>query len=44
MSLLIYAFAGEFIDHLTFSPVRKTLERFIVDRLPQGEIVRQGVP
>jgi len=43
MSLLIYAFAGEFIDRIAFRPVRKTLERFIVNRLPQGEIVRQGV-
>jgi len=43
MSMLIYAFASEYIDHVTFRPVRKTLERFIVNRLPHGEIVRQGV-
>ena len=42
-SLLIYAFASEFIERIDFSPVRKDLEKFIIDRLPHGEIIRTAM-
>ncbi len=42
-SLLIYAFASEFVRKIQFEPVRKDLEEFLFTRLPKGEIVRQAV-
>ncbi|MFO7767686.1 MAG: Fe-S cluster assembly protein SufD [bacterium] len=42
-SLLIYAFASEFVGKIQFEPVRKDLEEFLFTRLPKGEIVRQAV-
>ena len=42
-SLLIYAFASEFVQKIQFEPVRKDLEEFLFTRLPKGEIVRQAV-
>lgn len=42
-SLLIYAFASEFIEKVEFRPVRKDLEEFLFNRLPGGEIARQVV-
>ena len=42
-SLLIYAFASEFIERIGFSPVRKDLEKILINRLPHGEIIRQAM-
>ena len=42
-SLLIYAFASESIERVEFRPVRKDLKELLLNRLPQGEIVRQAV-
>jgi Fe-S cluster assembly protein SufD len=42
-SLLIYAFASEFVEKIRFEPVRKDVEEFLFTRLPKGEIVRQAV-
>jgi Fe-S cluster assembly protein SufD len=42
-SLLIYAFASEFIERIEFSPVKKDLEKFLINRLPHGEIIRQAM-
>lgn len=42
-SLLIYAFASEFVEKIQFEPVRRDLEEFLFTRLPKGEIVRQAV-
>ncbi|MFC1544458.1 SufD family Fe-S cluster assembly protein, partial [Gemmatimonadota bacterium] len=42
-SLLIYAFASEFVEKIQFEPIRRDLEEFLFTRLPKGEIVRQAV-
>ena len=42
-SLLIYAFASEFVEKIRFEPIRRDLEEFLFTRLPKGEIVRQAV-
>lgn len=42
-SLLVYAFASEFVNKIQFEPVRKDLEESLFTRLPKGEIVRQAV-
>ena len=42
-SLLIYAFASEFIERIEFSPVRKDLEKFLFNRLPHGDIIKQAI-
>lgn len=42
-SLLIYAFASEFIERIEFSPVRKDLEKFLFNLLPHGDIIRQAM-
>ncbi len=42
-SLLIYAFASEFVEKIRFEPLRRDLEEFLFTRLPKGDIVRQAV-
>jgi Fe-S cluster assembly protein SufD len=42
-SLLTYAFASDIIERIAVEPVRADLERFLFDRLPRGEVVRQAV-
>jgi Fe-S cluster assembly protein SufD len=40
-SLLTYAFASELVDRVHVPSLRAELERLLIDRLPQGEVVRQ---
>jgi Fe-S cluster assembly protein SufD len=40
-SLLTWAFASELVDRVHVPALREQLERLLIDRLPQGEIVRQ---
>lgn len=42
-SLLTYAFASDIVGRIKVEPVRQDLERFLFERLPKGEIVRQAV-
>ncbi len=42
-SLLIYAFASEFVEKIRFEPLRRDLEEYLFTRLPKGDIVRQAV-
>ena len=39
-SLLIYAFARENIEEIRFEPLRAHLDRLVLARLPQGELLR----
>lgn len=41
-SLLIYAFANENIAEVNVPELREKLEMLLLDRLPEGEIVRKG--
>ncbi len=42
-SLLTWAFASELVQRIPVDPVRERLERFLFERLPQGEVVREAV-
>jgi len=42
-SLLIYAFAGESMDQVKLLPLRTRLHELVVERLPQGELLRELV-
>jgi Fe-S cluster assembly protein SufD len=39
-SLLTYAFASELVDRVHVPALREQLERLLIDRLPQGDVVR----
>jgi Fe-S cluster assembly protein SufD len=41
-SLLTYAFAAEVVQSITVDPVRERLERFLFERLPQGDVVKDA--
>jgi Fe-S cluster assembly protein SufD len=41
-SLLTYAFAAEVVQSITVDPVRERLERFLFERLPQGDLVKDA--
>lgn len=41
-SLLTYAFASEIVQKIPVEAVRERLERFLFERLPQGEVVREA--
>jgi len=42
-SLLVYAFAAEVVQDITIEPVRERLDRFLFERLPQGDVVREAI-
>ena len=42
-SLLVYAFAAEVVQGITVEPVRERLDRFLFERLPQGDVVREAI-
>lgn len=42
-SLLTWAFASELVQRIPVDPVRERLERFLFERLPQGEVVQEAV-
>ncbi len=39
-SLLIYAFAGEVVERVSFPPMRERLQNLLYDRLPNGDELR----
>jgi Fe-S cluster assembly protein SufD len=39
--LLIYAFAHEALERMTIEPIRRRLERLLVERLPHGKVLEQ---
>jgi len=41
-SLLTWAFASDIVGRIKVEPVRSALEEFLVERLPQGELVREA--
>ncbi|NNE07172.1 MAG: Fe-S cluster assembly protein SufD [Gemmatimonadetes bacterium] len=40
-SLLIYAFAGEVVERVSFPPMRERLQNLLYDRLPNGDELRE---
>jgi len=42
-SLLTWAFASELVQRIPVDSVRERLERFLFERLPQGEVVQEAV-
>lgn len=42
-SLLIYAFANEMIEEVKIEELRRILENLLLDRLPQGHLLRGGL-
>jgi Fe-S cluster assembly protein SufD len=41
-SLLTWAFASDIVARIKVAPVRRALEEFLIQRLPQGELVREA--
>jgi Fe-S cluster assembly protein SufD len=41
--LLVFAFAHESLDRMTVAPIRATLERLMLQRLPDGESLRKFI-
>ncbi len=41
-SLLTWAFASDIVARIKVEPVRRVLEEFLIQRLPQGELVREA--
>jgi Fe-S cluster assembly protein SufD len=41
--LLVYAFAQESLERMTVEPIRKTLERLMIERLPQSQLLRKFI-
>ncbi len=41
-SLLTWAFASDIVGRVKVEPVRRVLEEFLIERLPQGELVREA--
>jgi Fe-S cluster assembly protein SufD len=40
-AMLVYAFAGEILDEMSWAPIRQRLEDRLADRLPQGKVIRE---
>ena len=41
--LLVYAFAHESLERMTVEPIRQTLERLMMERLPQSQLLRKMI-